>query len=39
MPGKNYLEPNLNLIADDILEFENKNRLQIYLEQWFKKIY
>ena len=36
-PGKNYLEPNLNLIADDILEFENKNRLQIHLEQWLKK--
>ncbi len=36
-PGKNYLEPNLNLIADDILEFENRNRLQIHLEQWLKK--
>ena len=36
-PGKNYLEPNLNLIADDILEFKNKNRLQIHLEQWLKK--
>ena len=36
-PGKNYLEPNLNLIADDILEFENRNRLQIHLEQWVKK--
>ena len=35
--GKNYLEPNLNLIADDILEFENRNRLQIHLEQWLKK--
>jgi ATP-dependent RNA helicase SUPV3L1/SUV3 len=31
------LEPNLNLIADDILEFENRNRLQIHLEQWLKK--
>ena len=36
-PGKNYLEPNLNLIVDDILEFENRNRLQIHLEQWLKK--
>ena len=36
-PGKNYLKPNLNLIADDILEFENRNRLQIHLEQWLKK--
>ena len=36
-PGKNYLGPNLNLIADDILEFENRNRLQIHLEQWVKK--
>ena len=36
-PGKNYLEPNLNLIADDILEFENRNRLQIHLEHWLKK--
>ena len=35
--GKNYLEPNLNLIVDDILEFEEKNQLQIYLEQWLKK--
>ena len=31
------MEPNLNLIADDILEFENRNRLQIHLEQWLKK--
>ena len=35
--GRNYLEPNLNLIADDILEFEDKNQLQIHLEQWLKK--
>ena len=35
--GKNYLEPNLNLIADDILEFESRNRLQIHLEQWLKR--
>ena len=35
--GKNYLEPNLNLVVDDILEFEEKNQLQIYLEQWLKK--
>ena len=31
------MEPNLNLIADDILEFENRNRLQIHLEHWLKK--
>ena len=36
-PGKNYLEPNLNLIVDDILEFKNRNRLQVHLEQWLKK--
>ena len=35
--GKNYLEPNLNLIADDILEFESRKRLQIHLEQWLKR--
>ena len=35
--GKNYLEPNLNLVVDDILEFEEKNQLQTYLEQWLKK--
>ena len=36
-PGKNYLEPNINIITDDILDFEYKNKLQKYLDTWLKK--
>ena len=35
--GKNYLEPNINIIADDILDFEYRNKLQIFLDNWLKK--
>ena len=37
VPGKNYLEPKLITITDDILDFKYKNKLQAYLESWLKK--
>ncbi len=36
-PGKNYLEPNINIITDDILDFDNKYKLQKYLDSWLNK--
>ncbi len=35
-PGKDYLNPNLELIIDDILEQEQKQKLIIFLEKWIK---
>jgi ATP-dependent RNA helicase SUPV3L1/SUV3 len=33
-PGKDYLDPELSLIVDDIVESNEKNKLQQYLEKW-----
>ena len=35
-PGKDYLEPEISLIVDDIIEVNEKNKLKIYLEKWLK---
>ncbi len=32
--GKNYLNPNLELLVDDILEQNQKKKLSIFLEKW-----
>jgi len=34
--GKDYLSPNFDLIVDDILEHEKKQKLIIFLENWLK---
>ena len=35
-PGKDYLNPNFELIVDDILEQNKKQKLLIFLEKWIK---
>ena len=35
-PGKDYLNPNFDLIVDDILEQNQKQKLIIFLEKWLK---
>ena len=37
LEGKDYLNPNLHLIVDDILENEHKNKLSEFLEKWLKE--
>ena len=37
LPGKDYLDPELSLIVDDIVEATEKNKLQLYLEKWLAK--
>ena len=34
--GKDYLNPNLELIVDDILDYEQKQKLIQFLEKWLK---
>ncbi|MFL2891220.1 MAG: helicase-related protein [Candidatus Pelagibacter sp.] len=39
-PGKDYLNPNLELIVDDILDQKQRQKLLNFLEKWLKdKIY
>ena len=33
-PGKDYLNPNFELIVDDILEQDQKQKLTNFLEKW-----
>ena len=35
-PGKDYLNPNVELIVDDILENDQKDKLNNFLENWLK---
>ena len=37
LPGKDYLDPELSLIIDDIVEATEKEGLQKYLEKWVKE--
>ena len=37
LPGKDYLDPELYLIIDDIIETNDQKDLQIYLEKWIKE--
>jgi len=37
LPGKDYLDPELSLIIDDIVEITERKKLQIYLEKWLKE--
>ena len=36
IPGKDYLNPNFELIVDDILEQDQKKKLIIFLNKWLK---
>ncbi len=35
-PGKDYLSPNIELLVDDMLEQNQRNKLISYLEKWLK---
>ncbi len=35
-PGRDYLNPNFELIIDDILEKNSKDKLTSYIEKWIK---
>ena len=37
LPGKDYLDPELSLIIDDIIEIDEQKKLQEYLEKWLKE--
>ena len=37
LPGKDYLDPELFLIIDDIVETTEQKKLQEYLEKWLKE--
>ena len=37
LPGKDYLDPELSLIIDDIVEVAEQKKLQEYLEKWLKE--
>ena len=34
LPGKDYLKPEFNLIVDDMIETDEKKKLQLFLEKW-----
>ena len=34
--GKDYLNPSFDLIVDDILEHDQKQKLFIYIQNWLK---
>ena len=36
IPGKDYLNPNFELIVDEILEQNQRKKLILYIEKWFK---
>tara|TARA_E500000178_G_scaffold328027_1_gene357639 strand:- start:73 stop:1068 length:996 start_codon:yes stop_codon:yes gene_type:complete len=36
IPGKDYLSPSIELLVDDMLEQNQKNRLITFLEKWLK---
>ena len=37
LPGKDYLDPELSLIIDDIVEPNDQKKLQTFLEEWISK--
>ena len=36
-PGRDYLEPEISLIVDDIIEVAEQRKLKSYLEKWLKE--
>ena len=37
LPGKDYLKPEFSLIIDDMIEINEKKKLQFFLENWIDK--
>ena len=37
LPGKDYLDPELSLIIDDIVEIDEQKKLLKHLEKWLKE--
>jgi len=37
IPGKDYLSPKIELIVDDIVDLEDKNKLFLFLNKWLKE--
>ncbi len=37
IPGKTYLDPEINLIIDDMIENEDKNKLLNFVKNWINK--
>ena len=37
LPGKDYLEPEISLMVDDIIDNSNQKKLQHFLENWLKE--
>ena len=37
IPGKDYLNPGIDLIVDEMIENEDKSRLSIHLQNWISK--
>ena len=37
-PGKNYLNPHINLIVDEAINIESKEKLKLFLENWIIKL-
>jgi len=38
IPGKNYLEPNIEIITDDFLEIKYQKKLNKFLNEWLKNL-
>ena len=36
LPGKDYLNPEINLVIDDIIEVSERKKLHFFLENWIK---
>ncbi len=36
-PGKDYLEPEISLIVDDMIEINEQKKLKNYIEKWIKE--
>jgi len=34
IPGKDYLNPNINLIVDEAIDIDSKEKLKLFLENW-----
>ena len=37
IPGKDYLDPDISLLIDDIIEHDQQKKLKIFLEKWIKE--
>ncbi len=37
IPGKDYLDPDISLLIDDIIEHDQQKKLKFFLEKWIKE--